>query len=459
LERALLLVKVIGELVRRNEAQSTTARQQIADWAADHVQLTLILVAAIALALDAVALMIDPPALGSGGTGNWWPLVLNVANGKGYTACYEEYFPFCAATTQETAQREPLPVLLFAAIAVLTHESLWAASIFQIMLHIAILIGVFYIAAELTNKFVALLAALIWAVYVPGVALVTSVVGDLLATLCLTGGLFLFMHAQQTRRSWAWVTAGLCFGLAALSRSVILAIAAVLAVTLIPRKQLTKTTLRQLLLKESRPVILFAVAFIVMLSPWVIRNYFVYKRLIIGTTLAGYNLYRHNAVIETENYLHYVGPDEARAEVKALMARRTDLHGTEDEAQMDLVYREEAIRIITADPFRYVTLSAYRFLQLWFDWSVRENYGDKLTVLDYLMLLQQGGLLILAVVGIRPMWRQGWPLAISSLVVILLHMAIASRLRFLVVGMPMIIILSAVGAEAIGRRLRSERSH
>ena len=72
-----------------------------------------------ALIVNGAWLLTHPPGSLSGETPHWWPIVLNVASGKGYVGCFPEYFPSCREVpVWPTAAREPLPVLLFAATAV-----------------------------------------------------------------------------------------------------------------------------------------------------------------------------------------------------------------------------------------------------------------------------------------------------------------------------------------------------
>jgi len=75
------------------------------------------------------------------------------------------------------------------------------------------------------------------------------------------------------------------------------------------------------------------VAIGITLLPWEARNYAAFGRPVVGTTLVGYNLFRHNYMLPTEDYLRFVGPSEAKLAIKALLARRTDLQGTDNEAQ------------------------------------------------------------------------------------------------------------------------------
>jgi hypothetical protein len=182
-----------------------------------------------------------------------------------------------------------------------------------------------------------------------------------------------------------------------------------------------------------------------MVLPWGVRNYAAFGRPVVGSTLAGYNLFRQNYMLPTNNYLRYVGPREAFQAVSELVARRTDLRGTENEAQMEAVYQEEAMRIIAAEPKRYIMLSAYRFLPLWFNWGVKEAYRVPVQIGDYLIFVQQGFLLVTAVLGLYVTWRRSWLLGMNILVVTLLHMAVISQLRYLIIVMPLTVTLSAIG--------------
>jgi hypothetical protein len=123
------------------------------------------------------------------------------------------------------------------------------------------------------------------------------------------------------------------------------------------------------------PVLVLSGLVILLMAPWLIRNKIVLGRPILGSSLIGYNLYRMNYMIGTGDYFRHVGGAEGLAATQALLTRRTDLMGVENEAQMDLIYRDEAIAVIRTHPKQYLLLSAYRFLPLWFNWGYPEAYG------------------------------------------------------------------------------------
>jgi len=407
--------------------------------------LALILMLAFALALPFVR--IHAIGLESGETGNWWPIIDSVAHGRGYRGCFTSYFPFCGPTNDVTATREPASVLLFAGVGRLTRDSFRAAQLVQILLNLAVTVGVFFLARELArNTRIALFAALLWALYLPPArSEITQVTSNLLATACVTWGVFLFLRARRTGRAYDWLTAGTCLGIGALSRSalsvipLVLAFGSFLAMLRLPHVSATRR------LRSLGLVALLLLAFGTVLCPWFIRNYVAFGRPVLGSTLTGYDLYRENSLLPTETYLHFVAGSEADAAVSSLLARRTDLTGMETEAQMDAVYRNEALRIIKVYPARYVMLSLARFPMLWFDWTVPRAYGFPYSTSDYVVWCQQALLLLTALIGSWDLGRRAWPLAMNVAVVTLLYMAVIGRLYLLFPVMPLVVVLSADG--------------
>ncbi|MDD2922531.1 MAG: hypothetical protein PHQ36_09615, partial [Anaerolineales bacterium] len=139
--------------------------------------------------------------------------------------------------------------------------------------------------------------------------------------------------------------------------------------------------------------------------------------------------------------------------VQDLVARRADLSGAENEAQMDLVYREEGLKIIVAYPVRYVLLSGYRFFMLWFDWRVSEAFGYPMGFNEYAMMVVQMILLALAFVGLRGNLQITWSLWASLIMVTLAYMAVDSRMHYTSPVMPLVMSLGAAGLMRIGKSI------
>jgi hypothetical protein len=391
----------------------------------------------------------SPANLHSGETMTWWSIALNLVRGYGYSLCNQYYFPFCSDTNSLTAMREPAPVLLFAGVALLFKESLLAAGIIELILMLGILVALFFLTREWTGSSLAgLLAALGWAVYPRAMTLISQVSGDLLAALGVTIGLFFVLRARRTDHLRDWLLAGAGLGIAILSRSAMLMV----ALTVIAGLVIERWGLRSRLWIWLRPALLAGAVVAAFLTPWLVRTQLAFGRPLIGSSLVGYNIYRHNYAIGTNDYFRYISNNEAWAAVQALVARRTDLLGTENEAQMDVVYRDEGLKIIFAHPVQYVLLSGYRFFMLWFDWRVSEGFGYPMGATEYTLMAVQAILLALAWLGLRTNLRGTWPLWASLILVTLAYMAVDSRMFYTGPVMPLVISMSAVGAIQIARK-------
>ena len=399
----------------------------------------------LGILLAAIVLTSRPPSLKSGETDSWWMITLNLIHGHGYSLCLTQYFPFCGPSNQATAMREPLPVFLFALAAGIGRESLWAAEILEVMIYLAILLTVYFLTREWADPRSAVIASFLWAVYLPALELLPQVSGDLLATLCVSLGILFTLRASKTHQTLDWITSAICLGLAIISRSATLVVAGVLIVGQLfaglHQRGQVKVILKQ--------AVLLSGLILLVMSPWLIRNKVVLGRTIIGSSLTGYNLYRHNFMIEKDHYFRYVGPNEAAQAIENLISRRPDLFGNENEAQMDLVYRNEALLIIKSHPARYFLVSAYRILPLWFDWKIAEAYGRPTNRYGYIIMLLQVSLLILALLGLRKNLTQPWPLWASILAMSAVYMAVDARLLYVMPVMPLVISLSAVGAKKL----------
>ncbi|MCA1666948.1 MAG: glycosyltransferase family 39 protein, partial [Thermomicrobia bacterium] len=370
------------DCLSRDGARESKSNQIIAAIEASPARtLAVILLLAICLTLPRLWLM--PLSLTNGDSATWWPVIDNVAHGRGYTECIPSYFPYCGPTNNISAAREPASVLLFAAVDRVTHASASAAVLVQIALNLIVVLGVYSLARQLAGVRIGLFAALLWVLSIPvAKSEVAEVSGDMLATACVAWGLFFFMRARARNRASDYLAAGLCLSLGILSRSVLALIPVLLIIGLVAGAFVARRVQPRRLGRLLTPIALFALASFVPFSPWFVRNYIEFHQPVLGTTLNGYNLYRENYQLSQSSYLRYVGGDEADRAVAALVARRTDLNGTVNEAQMDGVYRTEALKSIKAAPLRYVILSAARGVMLWFNWTIPAGYGLSWTALD-----------------------------------------------------------------------------
>jgi hypothetical protein len=413
--------------------------------AQEHPAPALFAIMALGLILGSARLYAHPPSFDFNWENRWWQIAVNVARGEGYIACKPTYFPFCGPENQVTAMREPLPVLLFALVAWVTHESLMAVAGLLVLVNVATTLAIFLLARELANEVTGLLAALLWVSYVAPVQVFYSQPsGDLLAALALTTGMLYFVQARRTGRTAAWCLAGVCVGLAILSRSAVLVIACSLTVGQLLWPEDAMAGRPRLSISNFRAVALFTLGWASVGLPWITRNYLAFGRPVIGSSLSGYYLYRQNHHLPSDDYLRFVTGAEFVPVIRQMVARRSDLKGTENEALMDRVYREEAFRVIAAEPVRYLMLSGYRSLTLWFNLGVKGAYRQRNSTDDYLLVVQHVLLLAGAVVGLRGRGRRAWPLLLAVAALSLLHMAVMAHITYVASVVPLLVTLSAI---------------
>jgi 4-amino-4-deoxy-L-arabinose transferase-like glycosyltransferase len=392
--------------------------------------------------VDAYVISQRPLSLSDGVSSTWWMIIQNVEAGKGYKACADNYIPNCQLTDQTTAMREPVPVFFFVLLGKLTQNSTLAFQFSQLVFNLLICWFVYLLAVELGNRALGLLAAFGWAVYLHAVHTLMHINGDLMAGFFVIAGILYLTRAIRNGKVGDWLLFGTLFGLAVLSRSSTLLIFIVLvagSAVYLWRSGTPKSKWRQPLLA----VVLFGLV----LSPWVIRNQIVLGKPIFGTTLVGYNLYRYNAIAATEVPPHYVGPMEGYHEVQVLVARIPELSLPVNEARVDEIYQQEALKIIRNHLEEYLELVVFRPIPLWFNIGIQDQYGETMMVYDYLIVLQQAILLILFLIAI---WRGDWYmrlLAVGVLFFMFGYLAVDSQLRYMVTVMPLVIAVSVIGMD------------
>ena len=150
--------------------------------------------------------------------------------------------------------------------------------------------------------------------------------------LLLTSFLFLLLSIEKPT-TLNFLLSGLFLGLTALTRSVILPFAGLVVLwAWIP-------------LKQKRGAILFAIAFTLTISPWIIRNSLLHHKLTSIESSMGYNL-----------YLGY----HPKGNGSFVFGPSLDLLPILDDAERDKVGTEQAIEFIKSEPERVIPLAINR---------------------------------------------------------------------------------------------------
>lgn len=335
--------------------------------------------------------------------------------------------------------REPVPVLLMA-MAMLIHHSKYSGLILQSLFYLGT-IPVIYAILKKDDTLAALLAAFLWVVSIPVMREIGNDSSELAAAFFLSLGLLFFLKGDKEQKVRYWIFSGIFMGMASLSRSVLLGVSVGLGLGLL-LKELWNISISSR--KQFTPALFFLVTVSFVITPWIVRNYIVLGSPVFGSSLTGYNVFRMNHIIASDTfYLHYVGPTEASNALEQLV-EKSNLIGTENEAQMQSFYMNAGLQIILQHPLRYIGLSLYRFLFLWFNISVDEAYSPRLSLADYIVIIQQAILLIGIMIGVGGNQKKYWPLILILVLGCGAYMAISAQVRYLVDLMPVVLILSAL---------------
>ena len=365
-----------------------------------------------------------------------WNIASNLINGKGYSACDSNYFPFCSPSNQVTAMREPIPVLLMA-LSRFIYPDEDSGLIVQTMLYFGTLLGIYWILKKEDVR-LALIASFLWTVSIPVISEMGDDTGNLTAAFFFAIGMNYFLKGWKESKLSFFLLSGLFMGITALSRSVHFGIALGLGFFLMGLYILARNR------KLAFQALIFIGVVVLTITPWMVRNQIVFGSPVFGTTLTGYNLYRMNFYLGDEPFQpHYVGATESLQAVQDLI-EGSSLTGTENELQMNDFYMEAGKAVILQYPLRYIGLSMYRFLILWFNIGFHKSYGMDILLRDYVAILQSVILLVAGLIGAAKKYKEYWPLTLSIVLGCGAYMAIgAAQMRYLVDFMPGLVILSA----------------
>ena len=114
---------------------------------------------------------------------------------------------------------------------------------------------------------------------------------------------------------------------------------------------------------------------------------------------------------------------------------------------MDRTYMADGKLAVTENPLGYARLSLYRFVPLWTNHGVPEQYDRALTFFDHAMLVQQVVLLALMVLGVW--WHRTWsvPWLVTIALQVLFYMLVVAQVRYLVPVLPLVMVLAALGID------------
>jgi 4-amino-4-deoxy-L-arabinose transferase-like glycosyltransferase len=367
-------------------------------------------------------------------------IAISLVNGEGYTRCFRPYFVFCQEG-DETASREPIRILILAAFGQVFGLSVITSALVNTLYGVGTGILIYLIGLRLFVDWrVALFAVFVWAVYPPAIRLVTQDHVELSSAFTLALMLWTFIRALDKPQWQRFAIAGMCFGIAVLTRSTLL-----YAVLLLP-PGLYLFFGRNWRLAIARSAI-FVGMFVLVMTPWVVRNYAIFGRFIPGTTLSGYVFFRTAFILPEDNFLRYTTQTETAEAIQKRFSQRTDVRGDEDEGETDRLLMAEALEIIKDHPVRYLTLVTHRFMFFqWFDYGVWKVHGDQRQGYQMFVLMSNLIMLPLAIWGIvrlpKENWRYAWPIIGVGVLINLVYPLVNTQFRYMVPLMPYVFLFA-----------------
>ncbi len=264
---------------------------------------------------------------------------VNVIEGRGYTRFDDRnadsdlppLYPFFLVAVYETLGRDAVAVALV-----------------QIGFDVLVVLLLYWIGRRVAGEAVGLLAALFYGVY-PYLLYQNLTVNDTaIFILLLTAGIAAAYKARDTR-GWRWAVAlGVAFGLAALTKTLI--------VLLLPLLALWWWRVIGL-----RPAIRLAlasgIALVAVVLPWVVRNTHLHGELVLISTNGGSNLHQGNNPCVDD----YLARGWDAQWVNCIGAPPDDYSETEAEAW----HREQALTYLRDNPGDWPRLFWTKFWVLW----------------------------------------------------------------------------------------------
>ena len=317
--------------------------------------LTLILVVAVLIRIPIAIYMGDQITVlpGIQDQVSYDALARSLLDGRGYSFT-EKWYPFTPANTPTSHWSFLYPLYLAGIYAVTGYHPLVARLLQGIVGGVLLCFLIYKIGRRVVNEETGLVGAGLAAVYgyfiYYNVALMTETFFMVLVLLTL----YLGIELKESPNPIRWVGLGLALGLTVLLRQTILFFIPVLLFWLF--WELKNRGVRWW--NFAIPVVII----ILMITPWTIRNYLVYREFLPLNSNAGYALFAsNNPNLGTDwrnDAVVVPVPEELREQ---------------NEAQLDRALTKRGIEFILADPERYLWLTLDKTLEFFWFWPSSES--------------------------------------------------------------------------------------
>ncbi len=309
---------------------------------------------------------------------------------------------------------------------------------------------------------IGLVAAGLWAIYLPGAQLAGRLLADSLFTFLQLTGFLLFalaIHylADVKRVAIFGLLSGLLFGLASLTRPTSLYIPILLAVVLGGWWLWRRKKRAQVAFPTSRvwlTALTMILSLAIVMTPWFVRNYRAFDQMVMGSTLMGFNFFQTHYRLDQPDYWKLPGVHASMGAIRqAAVDEGLDLK-TINEAELFNLGMKRGLEMVIQYPDRFLALMGLRTVQLWFNLG----FTWRPSMATLLFAAMNLGLLVLGGWAEWQAWRRrsllftfSMPLPgiihVSAMLILLYytlsHAAIIAAGRYIIPAIPFLIILAA----------------
>lgn len=290
-----------------------------------------------------------------------------------------------------TAFRAPGYPIFLALNYLLFGRHFWTIRMVQAFVDCLTLILIFLIARQMFNQKVAIIAGMLYAIYPLFIYTSSTFFPTTLSVFFLALFIFLLMQIEQNGTTILLILLGMVAGLSVLT-----------VPTFLPSVLLAMFWLffhlNQASRPTARPISIIMLLMIVMLLPWIIRNYLVFNQPFLIATNSGYNFWMGNnpwATPTTGNSIAF--PDS--------LARK--LSQAKSEVEQEKIFYQDAFQYIKKNSGKFIALTFKKALNLWQFYPTPATGYKMLPTLSKLMsIFSYGPVLLLAIFGLIISWRE-----------------------------------------------------
>lgn len=309
---------------------------------------------------------------------------------------------------------------------------------------------IYWTGMKIVNNKAAILAGVLFAIYPLSAYYTLRVFPESMFTLSMMAVAASLVWSMEADRPFRFLLVGFTVGLSALIKPVVMLLTPFIGVVMLLR---APSSWKRVI----RNTTLMVVGFVVLVSPWSLRNYLVTGQFIPLATGGGYSMWvgnnltgdgREDDELDQQTLTRFM---EERRAISSYFDTTRNISFEEDRAFM-----RSAMESIANHPWESFTLTFKKLYRFWFDIYAPENKWAQL-----LAMIMQGGLLLFAVYGTVRLLLQGHPvhlLLAPAVYLMLMHSLVISTLRYSMPAVPVLCLLAVAGLGDLLYRLLSSGS-